>query len=374
MARESSESGSLMDQLPLDQLKDTLGEYLSEIGDQIVQRASDKLQDISERMLDSGSGGALGQAAAEGAQEVSEGASPVKAAASAAGTGLKEKAKDVFGGGGSGGSGKMRFANFVETIDVGMPVDVVYNSWTSYDQWPDFMKKAEHAEFDDEEGTAEFKGQVFWSHRRWEATIIQQVPDEHIVWRSTGDKGHLDGAVSFHPLGDRLTRMVIVVEYHPQGFVEKTGNIWRAVGRRLRLELKHFVRHVMTEVILDPDSVEGWRGEIRDEEIVRTHEEALEEEQASEESTEEESEEQAPDAEEGAEGEEPAGDETDEEASGEPDAEVDEEEPAEEGEAAAEEEEPAEEEAEPPAEDEEEPAEEAEPESRQSTRRKPRSR
>ena len=374
MARESSESGSLMDQLPLDQLKDTLGEYLSEIGDQIVQRASDKLQDISERMLDSGSGGALGQAAAEGAQEVSEGASPVKAAASAAGTGLKEKAKDVFGGGGSGGSGKMRFANFVETIDVGMPVDVVYNSWTSYDQWPDFMKKAEHAEFDDEEGTAEFKGQVFWSHRRWEATIIQQVPDEHIVWRSTGDKGHLDGAVSFHPLGDRLTRMVIVVEYHPQGFVEKTGNIWRAVGRRLRLELKHFVRHVMTEVILDPDSVEGWRGEIRDEEIVRTHEEALEEEQASEESTEEESEEQAPDAEEGAEGEEPAGDETDEEASGEPDAEVDEEEPAEEGEAAAEEEEPAEEEAEPPAEDEEEPAEEAEPEPRQSTRRKPRSR
>lgn len=343
MARESSESGSLMDQLPLDQLKDTLGEYLSEIGDQIVQRASDKLQDISERMLDSGSGGALGQAAAEGAQELSEGASPVKAAASAAGTGLKEKAKDVFGGGGSGGSGKMRFANFVETIDVGMPVDVVYNSWTSYDQWPDFMKKAEHAEFDDEEGTAEFKGQVFWSHRRWEATIIQQVPDEHIVWRSTGDKGHLDGAVSFHPLGDRLTRMVIVVEYHPQGFVEKTGNIWRAVGRRLRLELKHFVRHVMTEVILDPDSVEGWRGEIRDEEIVRTHEEALEEEQAAEEESAAEGEE--PD------GEEPEGDETDEEAAGEAEAEDEE-----------------------PAEEEDEPAEDEKTESRQSTRRKPRSR
>jgi hypothetical protein len=50
--------------------------------------------------------------------------------------------------------------------------------------------------------------------------------------------------------------------------VENIGNLWRAQGRRVRLELKHFRRHVMTQVITKPDEVEGWRGEIRDGEVV----------------------------------------------------------------------------------------------------------
>jgi len=47
-----------------------------------------------------------------------------------------------------------------------------------------------------------------------------------------------------------------------------------------RLEFKHFRRHAMTNVPLRQEEVEGWRGEIRDTEVVKTHEGALEEEQA----------------------------------------------------------------------------------------------
>jgi hypothetical protein len=115
------------------------------------------------------------------------------------------------------------------------------------------------------------KAQVFWSHRTWRSTIIDQVPDKMIVWRSEGDKGHVDGTVTFHDLTPDLTRIVVVLEYHPQGLFERTGNIWRAQGRRARLELKHFQRHVMTQTILHPDEVEGWRGEIHDGEVVREH-------------------------------------------------------------------------------------------------------
>ncbi|MFF1965047.1 polyketide cyclase, partial [Streptomyces sp. NPDC058232] len=57
---------------------------------------------------------------------------------------------------------------------------------------------------------------------------------------------------------------------------EKTGNLWRAQGRRLRLDLKHFQRHVT----LTDEEPDGWRGEIRDGEVVRSHEEALEDEEA----------------------------------------------------------------------------------------------
>src|SRR5699024_541957 len=73
-----------------------------------------------------------------------------------------------------------------------------------------------------------------------------------------------------------------VLEYYPKGFFEKTGNIWRAQGRRARSDLRHFARHVQTRTILEPDEAEGWRGEIRDEEVVRTPEEVAEDEQPDE--------------------------------------------------------------------------------------------
>src|SRR4051794_26799206 len=140
------------------------------------------------------------------------------------------------------------------------------------------MKKVESVEAPDENKIT-FEAQIFLSHRSWEATILEQIPDERIVWRSKGQKGHVDGAVTFHELGPNLTRILVVLEYYPQGLFERTGNIWRAQGRRARVELKHFRRHVMTRTILDPDSIEGWRGTIEDGDVVQSHEEALEEEQ-----------------------------------------------------------------------------------------------
>ena len=53
-----------------------------------------------------------------------------------------------------------------------------------------------------------------------------------------GRQGHVKGVVTFHPLADDLTRVLLVIEYYPKGLFEKTGNIWRAQGRRARLDLK----------------------------------------------------------------------------------------------------------------------------------------
>jgi hypothetical protein len=139
------------------------------------------------------------------------------------------------------------------------------------------MKKVEKVE-QNEDAKLNWQAQIFLSHRGWEATIQQQLPDRRIVWTSEGQKGHVDGTVTFHELGPELTRILVVLEYYPQGFFEQTGNFWRAPGRRVRLELKHFRRHVMRQVILHPDDVEGWRGVIEDGEVVKDHETALQEE------------------------------------------------------------------------------------------------
>ncbi len=266
----------------IDRLREEATSYLQARGQDLARTLGGKVEDATTSLQDvADNGGVLGRSA----KRMAEGESPGKAAASGVVGGLKDKVKNAFGGGG-GGSGASKATVIVEEIDIGAPVSVVYNQWTQFQDYSGFMKKVHHADMDEgeEEGdevTVDFKAQVLWSHRRWTGTVKEQVPDEKITWRSQGEKGHVDGTVTFHELAPRLTRVIVVLEYYPQGFMERTGNIWRAQGRRARLELKHFRRHVMMNVMHAPEELEGWRGEVRDEEVVRTHEDVVEEEDGS---------------------------------------------------------------------------------------------
>ncbi|HEY2207410.1 MAG TPA: SRPBCC family protein [Pseudonocardia sp.] len=286
------------------------GEALRDAGQQLlgllVSRAAEmamqRVDGLTGKLTDVAEGGGIGAAFGGGKGrddgdddgdddgEESGGKSPAGVVKSGL-SGLKDKVKGMFGGGsgggGSGGGGKgkkPKVTNIVEETDIGLPLRVTYNLWTQFEDFPGFMKKVKSVEQAAEE-KVNWKATIFWSNRTWEATIVEQVPDSHIVWRSKGAKGHVNGAITFTELGRNLTRVLLVLEYYPQGLFERTGNIWRAQGRRARLEFKHFRRNAMSDAILRQDEIEGWRGEIRDSEVVRTHEEALEEEQQAEESS-----------------------------------------------------------------------------------------
>ncbi|MFI0817640.1 SRPBCC family protein [Streptomyces sp. NPDC021098] len=196
----------------------------------------------------------------------------------------KEAIPGLGGGGGKDGDKdkKLKVTNIVEEIDVGAPLDLTYDLWTQFEDFPTFMKKVEDVQ-QESETEMEWKAQVFWSHRKWRAEIIEQIPEKRIVWKSRAEKGHVNGAITFHELAPELTRIMVVLQYYPQGFFERTGNIWRAQGRRVRLELKHFRRHLMAEVLLNPDEIEGWRGEIREGEVVEAEDEEAEEAEEGEE-------------------------------------------------------------------------------------------
>jgi hypothetical protein len=246
--------------------------------------AEKRMGSLTDKLTDFSSGETTGNAkkaaGAKAGEALAEGKSPVKAALSAGATGLKEKVSGMFGGGGGGGKNgkKLKVTNIIEEIDVGAPIDVVYNQWTQFQDFSGFMKKVENVDQKDDTDLT-FKAQVLWSHREWKAHIVDQVPNERIVWQSSGQKGKVDGAVTFHELAPDLTRVLVVLEYHPQGLFERTGNMWRAQGRRVRLELKHFRRHVMTDSLLHGDEIEGWRGEIHDGDVQVSDEEAREREE-----------------------------------------------------------------------------------------------
>jgi uncharacterized membrane protein len=256
---------------PKEQLGEEFQHLLSAVTNRVLGSANDRVGGLTERLAGAGNGNGgkgAGKAAGKAAGKVAEGKSPLRAGLSAGAEAIKDKVGDAVRGlGGNGGGSKgPKVTNIIEQLDIGAPVQLVYDQWTQFQEFSGFMKKVENVEQHDETKLT-FKAQVLWSHRTWDATIVEQVPDKRIVWRSQGKKGHVDGAVTFHELGPELTRVLVVLEYHPQGLFERTGNIWRAQGRRVRLELKHFRRHVMTHSLLHPDEVEGWRGEIHDGEV-----------------------------------------------------------------------------------------------------------
>ncbi|MFC9059495.1 SRPBCC family protein [Streptomyces sp. NPDC057074] len=259
----------------MDQLKEQLAAFASAKGQQMADRAGEKISGLAQGLGDVGDGNST--LLDVGKRVLGEGESPVKAFLGAKAGDVKDKVVDTvkgaFGGGGKAGSVKV--TNIVEVIDVGKPVRTVYDRWTQLEEFSSFTKGVQSVSQSDEV-ESDWKAKIAFSNRSWKATVQEQVPDERIVWNSEGGKGTTRGAVSFHELTPDLTRVVAVVEYYPSGFFEKTGNIWRAQGRRLRLDLKHFLRYA---TLSDDEELEGWRGEIRDGEVVRSHEEGLEDDE-----------------------------------------------------------------------------------------------
>ncbi len=273
---EAPSGGALTE--PLDKLKQEAQALARAVGERALKSVGEKITGSAGRLLDyaDGNGGPGLKAAAEGVTKLAQGKSPAQSVLGAAGkaaTGLFSRS-----GGGGGQSKNLKVTNIEEDIEVGVPVRLAYDQWTRFTDFPSFMKKVESVEQESDE-KLKWKAQVLWSHRGWESTIQSQVPDERIVWTSKGQRGHVDGAVTFHEIAPNLTKILLALEYYPQGGFEHTGNLWRAQGRRVRLELKHYRRHLMTQALQHPDEIEGWRGVIEDGEVVKDHETALREEE-----------------------------------------------------------------------------------------------
>ncbi|WP_055585089.1 SRPBCC family protein [Peterkaempfera griseoplana] len=195
----------------------------------------------------------------------------LKNKASGAAAGLKEKLGGLLGKGGRGrGGGGSKSVTIVEDLAVGVPVRTAYDQWTQFQEFGNWSKGVRSVENADET-TTHWKAKIFWSSRSWQGKVTEQIPDRRIAWTTEGAKGTTKGVVTFHPLGEELTQVLLVIEYFPKGLFEKTGNIWRAQGRRARLDLKLFRRFVT----MKGEATGSWRGEIRDGEVVTSHEDGL---------------------------------------------------------------------------------------------------
>ena len=142
-----------------------------------------------------------------------------------------------------------------QSIDVEAPIRAVYDQWTQFEEFPQFMDGVEQIrQLDDRRlhWTAEFGG----SRHEWDAEITEQLPDERVAWKNIDGKDNA-GVVTFHRLSDERTRVMVQMDWTPEGIKEKLGSALNFDDRRVQGDLTRF-----KELVERRGPSEGWRGEV----------------------------------------------------------------------------------------------------------------
>jgi uncharacterized membrane protein len=181
----------------------------------------------------------------------------------------KEGAKDAlpFGGGNKNeeaGVGKGRRMPIQQSMDIGAPLKTVYNEWTQFEEWPDFMHRLESVNQEDEAHLT-FKAKIWGKSKEFKAEIEEQLPDERIKWNVTEGMTH-SGVVTFSELAPNLTHVELNMDVQPGSLVEKAARGMRHIKRAVRADMHRFKAHVM----MNQEEQGAWRGTIDDGEVKRT--------------------------------------------------------------------------------------------------------
>jgi uncharacterized membrane protein len=232
-----------------------------------------------------GAGGLAGQAMSMGGQVLS---------GSGGIGGMAGKLLSKLGGRGGGaatGWGKGRRMPVQQHVYVSVPVRHAYNGWTEYKQWPRYMHRANQtdAQVNDREARVKVTEKMWGFKRPFTAEVVTQLPDQRIKWNATEGVKHT-GVINFHELGPRLTLIEVNVDHSPSGPLEKLARGARFVKRAVRADFHRFQAWIEMKDDDELEGLEGWRGTIEGGQIVKSHEEAMEEEQRGEEGEEPETE------------------------------------------------------------------------------------
>jgi uncharacterized membrane protein len=126
-----------------------------------------------------------------------------------------------------------------------VPVEKAYQAWTKFDQYPQFMHRVLNVERKDRDKIS-WQEKIWFSSREWEGEITERRKNDRIAWKTTSGMSHR-GIVSFHKIGDNLTRVMVDMEFEPNGMIEKMASGMRFVKRAVQSDLARFKAYVEME-------------------------------------------------------------------------------------------------------------------------------
>jgi uncharacterized membrane protein len=105
--------------------------------------------------------------------------------------------------------------------------------------------------------TLEWVADVAGKEKRWKAKITEQKPDERVAWTSV-DGARNAGVVTFHRLGEGVTRVTLQLDVDPEGPIENVGDALGVVKRQVQGDLKRFKEFIESR----GQETGAWRGEV----------------------------------------------------------------------------------------------------------------
>jgi uncharacterized membrane protein len=143
-----------------------------------------------------------------------------------------------------------------QSIELEVPVQTAYNQWTQFEEFPTFMEGVEEVrQLDDTRlhWVAEFGG----NRHEWDAEITEQLPDERVAWRNQDGKANA-GVVTFHKLDGERSRVMVQMDWVPEGVKEKLGDALGVSDRRVKGDLERFKDLIESR----GQETGAWRGEV----------------------------------------------------------------------------------------------------------------
>jgi uncharacterized membrane protein len=126
-----------------------------------------------------------------------------------------------------------------ESIEVTVPVTTVYNQWTQFEEFPQFMGGVERVE----QRTAtltHWVTKVDGVRREFDAEVTEQLPDERVAWTTVAGEVHQAGVVTFHRLDDAHTKVMLQLDHDPNGVTDTIGDKLGFVRRQAKADLERF--------------------------------------------------------------------------------------------------------------------------------------
>jgi uncharacterized membrane protein len=153
---------------------------------------------------------------------------------------LAGKAGEKLGAG--GGREKTRRLPIQRWTDVAVPVDVAYEKWTQFEEFPKFMHRVLSVEETGDDRLS-WQEKIWFSRRQWEGEITDRRKNDRIAWKTTKGTAHA-GIVSFHSLDKNLTRVMVTIDFRPSGMIEKMASGLRFAKRAVQADLARFKAYV----------------------------------------------------------------------------------------------------------------------------------
>jgi uncharacterized membrane protein len=144
-----------------------------------------------------------------------------------------------------------------KTIEINVPVRTAYNQWTQFEEFPRFMEGVKQVrQLNDKH--LHWKAEIAGQEKEWDAEITEQIPDQRIAWTSRGGM-MTAGVVTFQPLSEAKSKVMLHMEYDPKGVVENVGDAVGAVGQRIEGDLERFKQYIETR----GQETGAWRGTVK---------------------------------------------------------------------------------------------------------------